>query len=220
MGAIGPQQQAPDRSQWALPGLNSKCQITVTLADLDRKPQIAAGTAALAGPNRKCQRAAGTTGPQQQVPDRRGHQRTTDRWAGHYSTASARSQWAPPDLSSKCQIAVGAAGPQPQAPDGSGHYYGPSDRSVHYQTSTASARSQWAPPDHRSSARSQWALPDLNAPQLLTFLCQLETLVAPRCDILNTKVRIPNPRTRKQSRKPKNSRPWQRAPYHGMKTQD
>ena len=35
----------------------------------------------------------GTTGPQQQAPDRSGHYQT--------STASARSQWALPDLNSK-----------------------------------------------------------------------------------------------------------------------
>ena len=50
--------------------------------------------------------AVGTTGPQQQVPDRSGRCRT--------STASAGSQWALPDLNSKRQIAVGSAGPRGQ----------------------------------------------------------------------------------------------------------
>ena len=57
--------------------------------------------------NNKRQIAVGTTGPQQQAPDRSGHYRA--------STASARSQWALPGLDSKCQIAVGTAGPQLQS---------------------------------------------------------------------------------------------------------
>ena len=53
------------------------------------------------------------------------------------STASARSQWALPDLNRDFQIAAGTAGPQPRLPDRSGHC----------RTSTATSRSQWALPD-------------------------------------------------------------------------
>eukprot|EP00435_Cladocopium_sp_Y103_P040781 s569_g11.t1 len=105
------------------------------------------------------------------APDLSGHCRT--------STASARSQWALPDLNCECQISVGTAGPQLH-------------RSGHCRTSTASARWQWALPDlnrelqiavgtagqprapdrsghcRTSTARprSQWALPDLNREQI------------------------------------------------------
>eukprot|EP00435_Cladocopium_sp_Y103_P056676 s118_g19.t1 len=71
----------------------------------------------------------GTAGPQRRAPDPSGQRRT--------STASSRSQWAPPDLNRELQIPVGTAGPQPRAPDPSGHC----------RTSTASSRSQWALPD-------------------------------------------------------------------------
>ena len=102
MGTTGPDRnghyRAPTRSQWALPGPNSKCQIEW----------------APPGPNSKCQIAMGTTGPQQQVPDRNGHYRAP--------TASARSQWALPGPNSKCQIAMGTTGPQQQVPDRNGHY--------------------------------------------------------------------------------------------------
>ena len=66
----------------------------------------------------------GTTGPQQQVPDRT-------------ATASSRGpqlQRALPDLNCQLPSAVGTTGPQPQAPDRSGHY----------RTSTTSAWSQRA----------------------------------------------------------------------------
>ena len=53
------------------------------------------------------------TGPQQQAPDRSGHDRT--------ATASARSQWPRPGLNWKCWIAAGTARPQPQVLDRSGH---------------------------------------------------------------------------------------------------
>lgn len=69
----------------------------------------------------------GNAGPRLQVLDRSGYRQA--------STASAGSQWAPPDLNCKGWIAVGTAGPQPPA----------IDRRGHRQTSTASARSQWAP---------------------------------------------------------------------------
>eukprot|EP00435_Cladocopium_sp_Y103_P040801 s1552_g11.t1 len=52
-------------------------------------------------------------------------------------TASARSQWALPDLNREFQIAVGTAGPQPRIPDRNGHC----------RTSIASSRSQRALPD-------------------------------------------------------------------------
>ena len=80
------------------------------------------------------------------------------------TTASARSQWALPDLSRQLRIAVGTSGPQAQA----------SDRSGHCRTSTVSSRSQWALPDlnrkrqapdrsgqcrtSTASSRSQWAV--------------------------------------------------------------
>ena len=51
--------------------------------------------------------------PPPRSPDPSGHSRT--------STASARSQWALPDLHRELQIPVGTAGPQPRAPDPSGH---------------------------------------------------------------------------------------------------
>ena len=71
----------------------------------------------------------GTAGPPPRAPDPSGHCRT--------STASARSQWALPDLHRELQIPVGTAGPQPRLPGCSGHC----------RTSTATSRSQWALPD-------------------------------------------------------------------------
>ena len=53
-----------------------------------------------------------------------------------------------------------------------------------------------------------------------TFECQLETLATPRRELPNTKIATPSPRTHKQNRKPQNSRPWQHAPHHGMKSND
>ena len=84
-------------------------------------------------------------------PDPSGHSRT--------STASARSQWALPDLHRELQIpvgtdfqiAVGTAGPQPRLPDRSGHC----------RTSTA-------------TSRSQWGLPDLNGQIECQKICQIE----------------------------------------------
>ena len=70
--------------------------------------------------------SVGTGGPQPRAPDLSGHWRT--------STASARSQWALPDLNGKRQSSVGIAGHQRQAPELSGYC----------RTSTARARSQWA----------------------------------------------------------------------------
>ena len=67
--------------------------------------------------------------PPPRSPDPSGHSRT--------STASARSQWALPDLHRELKIPVGTAGPQPQLPGRSGHC----------RTSTATSRSQWALPD-------------------------------------------------------------------------
>ena len=75
--------------------------------------------------------AVGTTGHQQQAPDRSRRYRT--------SAASARSQWALLDLNSRRQIAVGTTGPQQQSPDPSAHYW----------TSTASARSQRQTHNHK-----------------------------------------------------------------------
>ena len=77
--------------------------------------------------------AVGTTGHQQQAPDRSRRYRT--------SAASARSQWALLDLNSRRQIAVGTTGPQQQSPDPSAHYW----------TSTASARSQRQTHNHRDT---------------------------------------------------------------------
>eukprot|EP00435_Cladocopium_sp_Y103_P007032 s3442_g2.t1 len=115
--------------------------------------------------------AAGTAGLHLPASDRSRHCRT--------SIATARSQWALPDLNRELQISVGNAGPQPRGPDPSGQR----------RTSTASARSQWAVPDlnrevqipmgnagpqprapdpsgqrrtSTASSRSQWATPDLN----------------------------------------------------------
>ena len=67
--------------------------------------------------------------PPPRSPDPSGHSRT--------STASARSQWALPDLHRELKIPVGTAGPQPRLPGRSGHC----------RTSTATSRSQWALPD-------------------------------------------------------------------------
>ena len=55
----------------------------------------------------------GNAGPRLQVLDRSGYRQA--------STASAGSQWAPPDLNCKGWIAVGTAGPQLQVLDGIGH---------------------------------------------------------------------------------------------------
>ena len=76
------------------------------------------------------------------TPDPSGHSRT--------STASARSQWALPDLHRELKIPVGTAGPQPRLPGCSGHCRtstATSDRSGHCRASTATSRSQWALPD-------------------------------------------------------------------------
>ena len=78
---------------------------------------------------REVQISVGTPGPQLRAPDLSGHCQT--------STASARSQWALPDLNCERQISVGTARLQPRAPDLSGHC----------RTSTASARCQWALPE-------------------------------------------------------------------------
>ena len=72
--------------------------------------------------------SVGSAVSQPQAPDVSGHRRT--------SKASARAQWALPDLNRKRQMSVGTAGSQPQAPDVSGHC----------RTSKASARAQWALP--------------------------------------------------------------------------
>ena len=57
--------------------------------------------------------SVGTGGPQPRAPDLSGHWRT--------STASARAQWALPDINGKRQSSVGIAGPQLREPDLSGH---------------------------------------------------------------------------------------------------
>ena len=93
--------------------------------------------------------------PPPRSPDPSGHSWT--------STASARSQWALPDLHRE-QIPVGTAGPPPRAPDPTGTA-GPQPRlpgrSGHCRTSTA-------------SSRSQWALPDLNGQIECQKICQIE----------------------------------------------
>ena len=67
-----------------------------------------------------------TTAPQLQVPRRSGHcipdlkPQAPDRSGHQTSTASARSQWALPNLNRQVPIAVGAAGPRRPAPDRSG----------------------------------------------------------------------------------------------------
>ena len=93
--------------------------------------------------------------PPPRSPDPSGHSWT--------STASARSQWALPDLHRE-QIPVGTAGPPPRAPDPTGTA-GPQPRlpgrSGHCRTSTA-------------SSRSQWALSDLNGQIECQKICQIE----------------------------------------------
>ena len=142
VGTTGPQQQAPDhtghcqtstasaRSQWALPDPNCKCMIAVgTPGPLNSKRQI----------------AVGTTGPQLQVPDRSGHYRAP--------TASARSQWALPDLNSKRQIAVGTNSSGP-------HTASARTQWAAYRTSSVSSRSRNG--KRQIAARSPWALSRLN----------------------------------------------------------
>ena len=74
--------------------------------------------------NRKRQIAVGTTGPQPQGPERSGHYRS--------STASARSQWALPDLNRKCQIAVRTTRNQPRVPNLSGLYWTSHNTQPHF----------------------------------------------------------------------------------------
>ena len=87
--------------------------------------------------------------PQLQVLDRSGPpgpeqaQDQSGPCRAYSSTASARSQWSPPDPNSKPRIRVVPAGNEQQALDHSGPC----------RTSTASARSQWSPPDANSKLK-------------------------------------------------------------------
>ena len=176
-----PTSAASARSQWALPGLNSKCQIARSQWAVSGPTAIARSQWALPHLSRKCQIAVGATRPQQQVPDRqiavgsRGPPQSPDR-SGHCPTsaASARSQWAVYRASARSPDRSGQSRGPPQSPDRSGHC----------PTSAASARSQWALPGLNSKrqiarsqwaasgltaiARSQWALPDLNSKRQIT----------------------------------------------------
>ena len=115
---------ASARSPCALPDHNSKSSSEWPLPGPNSRRQIAVD------PNRKHQIAVSTTGTAVGTARRQ------------RATASARSQWAPPDRYGRCrtptytkrQIAVRTTGPQHQTPD----------RSEHYRAPTASARSQWA----------------------------------------------------------------------------
>ena len=99
---------------------------------------------------------------QQQRPDRSGHCRTSKA-----RSASARSQWALPDLNSKRQIAVGTPGPQQQAPDRSGHSWTTTARENRMGTpgpqqhapgwSGPSTIPQKQSPDHSGHARTSTA---------------------------------------------------------------
>ena len=143
VGATAPQQQAPDRGRYRTPTASARSQ----WAHPNRKCQIAVGITRhqLPDPNSKCQIAVGPTGPQQQVPDRMssaGRQPQVPDCNGHYqtSTASARSQWALPNLNSKRQIAVGTTGLQQRALDRSEPYRASqtgADRSGHLRTQVA-----------------------------------------------------------------------------------
>ena len=98
----GPEQQAPDqsgprrtstasaRSQWSPPDPKSKPGIKVVPT----------------GPQLQALDPVVPAGREQQAPDQSGPRRT--------STASARSQWSPPDPNSKPRIRVVPAGPRPQ----------------------------------------------------------------------------------------------------------
>eukprot|EP00435_Cladocopium_sp_Y103_P021441 s2430_g5.t1 len=120
-GAAGLYLPAPDRSghcrtssashrlQWALPGFGATAGSEWALPDFICQLQIAVGTAGLqprlpdrSDFSRDCQIAVGTAGLHPRLPDRSGHCRT--------SAASARSQWAWPDIIRDCQIAAGTAG--------------------------------------------------------------------------------------------------------------
>ena len=88
------------RAQWALPDLAS-ARSQCAVPDLNRERQISVGTAR----PRERQISVGTARPQPRAPDLSRHCQT--------STASARSQWALPDLNRERQISVGTARPQP-----------------------------------------------------------------------------------------------------------
>ena len=106
---------------------------------------FSSSTPSLPASQGKWQIAVGTTRQQLQVHDHSGHYRT--------SIASARSQWALPDLKHTCLITRGTVGPQ------------------HCRTSTARARSRGHCRTSTTHARWQWALPDLNRFEVHKVLC-------------------------------------------------
>ena len=129
------------------------------------------------------------------------------------STASPRSHWALPDLNrkwtlpdqhcSKSPIAVGAAGPQ---------------RTTHTTTITNTA-SNTQPQTHNHSSQPQHTTTTHNHntqthPHNITT-CVCGTV---RGRWSQGRTRTFGCRTHKQNRKPQNSRPWQHAPHHGMKS--
>ena len=101
--------------------------------------------------------------PPPRSPDPSGHSRT--------STASARSQWALPDLHRELQIPVGTAGPQLRGCSGhSRSQWALPDLNRDFQIAVGTAGPQPRAPDASGHCRTstasfqicQWALPDLN----------------------------------------------------------
>ena len=152
------------------------------------------------------------------------------------STVNAGWQCSPPDLNREFRLAVFPARPQPQVPlgsvpagpqpqvqDGSVPQPPAPERTGRCRTST-NTQPQTQPQTHSHKHDHNHihnhAITNTTTTHTAHSTQPQHTTTTPNHNTQPQHTTAHNPRTHKQSREPENSRPWQRAPHHGVMTND